>query len=321
MQKIQHIVIGSAALLWSSTGVLGQFDATTRAAQDVTMAFTVSGRIAALRVKPGAKVQAGQVLIELDDAEQRAAVALRRLEADSDIGLRLATQRLELEKIEQQRFEQRADRKSAESLDSTAAQAAYQLANLELEQAQMRIEQAKLQLRLAEARLDQFALRAPFDGIVERIDASTGQVVNSQTPILRLLQSDELWIDANVPTEQTYDLNTGSSVWVRAKRGDQPAPIEGRIETLSSVVDPQTDTRLVRVKVPNRGELLVGAHVTVAFAPPAAAEPASDAELSHGAPRPRPDAVTAVASKPAAGRDAPRAVSTEGSSATASAVP
>jgi len=165
---------------------------------------------------------------------------------------------------------------------------------------QLQMDQARLELRLAEARLEQFTLRAPFDGTVGRLDVSTGQVVDSQNPILRLIRSEELWIDANIPTERTYELGTGSSAWVTSKSGNDAAPIEGRIESLSSVIDPKTDTRLVRVKIQNLGGLLVGAHVTVAFTPPdaaralggdshprslAVADHASSPDLDHGSPQ------------------------------------
>jgi RND family efflux transporter MFP subunit len=306
-----RIVIGSAALLWAVTSAAGQYDATTHAPQDVTLAFTVPGRVATLRVPVGAKVEAGQVLAELDDTEQRARVELRRLAAGSDVALRLATQRLALATIEGKR----ARRKDAKSLESIAAQAARDLANLELEQSQLQMDQARLELRLAEARLEQFTLRAPFDGTVERIDLAPGQAVDPQRPILRLIRSEELWIDANVPTERTHDLQTGASAWVTSKGVGDTAPIEGRIESLSSVIDPKTDTRRVRVKIANSDGLLVGAHVTVAFAPPGAAH------ALGGDSQPQPVAIADRVSSTASDRGSPRRAALDGSGPDPSAVP
>ena len=74
MRMASTIVVGSAALLLVTTSAPGQIDATTRAPQDVTLAFTVSGRITALRVASGEKVQAGQILVDLDDTEPRVKV-------------------------------------------------------------------------------------------------------------------------------------------------------------------------------------------------------------------------------------------------------
>jgi len=116
MRTSNRIVIGSVALLWVTASAMGQFDATARAPQDVMLAFTVSGRIAVLRVPLGV-VQLGQVLAELDDTEQRARVALRRLAADIDVALRLATQRLAQAEIE----DRRTDRKGARSHEAMAA--------------------------------------------------------------------------------------------------------------------------------------------------------------------------------------------------------
>ena len=130
MRMTSTLVVGSAVLFLVATSAPGQIDATTRALQDVTLAFTVSGRITALRVASGEKVQAGQILVELDDTEPRVKVDLHRLAADSNVALRLAMQRLELAKIEQDRSSSRVKN----NRDSTDAQAERQLADLELEQ-------------------------------------------------------------------------------------------------------------------------------------------------------------------------------------------
>ncbi len=263
---------------------LGQFDATTKAPHDVELAFSISGRIASIKVEPGMTVEAGQTLIELDDQGHQAQLELDRLQAESDVQVRVAQQRLELAKLDEQRFKQRVKHKSAERIEYQQAQAARKLAELELEQARQQHKQAEQRFRLAKARHDQYALRAPTDGTIERVFASQGQLVNAGQPIVRLLQNQTLWVDAAVPTEQTYDLSVGNPAWVLPQQPYYDQPIEGRIIHLAQVIDAETDTRRVRVQIPNEIGLLVGAYVTVTFQDPSLAPPTLDTTARPGTP-------------------------------------
>ncbi len=163
---------------------LGQFDATTKAPHDVELAFSISGRIASIKVEPGMTVEAGQTLIELDDQGHQAQLELDRLQAESDVQVRVAQQRLELAKLDEQRLKQLVKHKSAERIEYQQAQAARELAELELEQAQEQHKQAEQRLGVAKARHDQYALRAPTGGTIERVFASQGQRVNAGQPFL-----------------------------------------------------------------------------------------------------------------------------------------
>ncbi|MEE9212609.1 MAG: efflux RND transporter periplasmic adaptor subunit [Phycisphaeraceae bacterium] len=264
------LLLGSGAAT-----ALGQFDATTKAPHDVELAFSISGRIASIKVEPGMTVEAGQTLIELDDQGHQAQLELDRLQAESDVQVRVAQQRLELAKLDEQRSKQ-----LIQSAERT--QAARKLAELELEQARQQHKQAEQRFRLAKARHDQYALRAPTDGTIERVFASQGQLVNAGQPIVRVLQNQTLWVDAAVPTEQTYDLSVGSPAWVLPQQPYYDQPIEGRIIHLAQVIDAETDTRRVRVQIPNEIGLLVGAYVTVTFQKPA--PQARDANARSGTP-------------------------------------
>jgi len=249
----------SCLLAWTPLTVAAQIDATTRAHRDLTAAFIVGGRVAEIAVKPGAMVKAGQVLARLDDALAMAALDLARLEATSDVAVRVARTRLEIARIELRRLKAT----SPGSAESQLAEADVNLAELVVQQAEGQQELAKARFRQAQVHHEQHTLRAPFAGVVERVFAGAGQVLADQAPVLRLVHDEVLWIDADVPTDLTYNLRVGAAVKIVPKTSESDVTLAGRVMHLSSVVDAQTDTRRVRLSVTHGGKLLTGAHVSL----------------------------------------------------------
>ena len=112
-------------------------------------------------------------------------------------------------------------------------------------------------------------MRAARAGVVEQVTVREGETVEERKPILRMVVTDPLWVDAMVATRQTLGLKLGSPAWVSHKDliGHEK-PIEGQVIHIASVADAASETRLVRVSVPNPDNLPAGAHVTVSFVPP-----------------------------------------------------
>jgi membrane fusion protein (multidrug efflux system) len=142
------------------------------AIEDVAIASEVPGKVIAINFSSGTPVQAGDVLVQLDAAEDRA--QLEALRAD-----------LNLARIENERVTKL--RGSAAFSQSQLDRSESLLASL---QAQVERQQVVLQRK---------TLRAPFDGVLGIRQVSRGTIVAPGDPIVRLQSLAPIYLDFTVP--------------------------------------------------------------------------------------------------------------------------
>ena len=256
-----------------STAAAAPVSAVTTAKHDLRLAFTVPGRVAKVHVKPGDTVKAGATLIELEDEAGRASVELYALKANSTVSVDAADAEHKLAAVEEGRVREAFEKSAAGNFEVERAELQTRLAALRRAQAVEAAEQAKLQLAAARIAHDAYSLEARIDGTIEEVIVSEGETVETLKPVLRLVAADPLVIDAYVPTLDSLTLKPGAPAWVRARTADsaESAPLQGTIVYVAQVADARSDTRLVRVELPNPDKHPAGTHVTVDFTAPRAA--------------------------------------------------
>ncbi len=185
----------------------GTVDACNRA----RMAPITGGRIAALPVAEGDRVEAGQILLELwnDDAraqlnlaeKERLAAVARADEActAADVARREAAR---IDRLHEQGLTSEENADLAES-NARAKAAACQATRRTIEVNDARVE-------LARAMLEQTILRAPFAGTVAEINGEIGEVV-TPSPV-------------GIPTLPAVDLIDNSCIYVTAPIDEIDAP-------------------------------------------------------------------------------------------------
>jgi len=169
----------------------------------VDVGAQVSGQITRLLVSPGARVEKGALLVEIDPSVQRATVdagraslaSLRAQITEQQAQLKLASQQL---KRQQQLAAEEATRQ--EDVQIAEAQVAGAAARIDHLKAQM--QQTQASLKADEARLGYTRIYAPMSGTVVSVDAREGQTLNAtyQTPnILRIadLTAMTVWTDVS----------------------------------------------------------------------------------------------------------------------------
>jgi HlyD family secretion protein len=185
----------------------GTVDACNRA----KLAPAMGGQIADLPVKKGQQVKAGQVLLELWNADQRArvvqaerdavAAASRAREAcvTADVAARNASRILKL----------RADKLVSEGdADRAVGDADASAAGCAAARDQERVAQARVDVTRAE--LERTILRAPFAGVIAEINGEVGEFV-TPSPM-------------GVMTPPTVDLVDGSCLYISAPIDEVDAP-------------------------------------------------------------------------------------------------
>ena len=280
-RTVRHVIWMMVAVV--SVGVMdstchGQVEAVTRARYDLKLGFTVGGKVQHLAVKPGDRVKKGQLLMELEDEEGKSLVALYTIRASSDLEMRSAEAALRLAKVEEKAIRKAFENDAAKPIEVERAQIRTTQAQLELRMTAQRGLETQQQLAQAKTRHQQYVMRAPTSGVVDLISVEHGEMVEALKPILRLVTIDPLWVDAAVPTDQTLRLKRGDTAWVRSNLLGHEQTVAGKIIHLAEVADAASDTRLVRVEVPNPQLLPAGGPVSVSFEPPS---PGSSTAAEH----------------------------------------
>jgi RND family efflux transporter MFP subunit len=122
----------------------------------------------------GDRVAAGDVLLRLDDEVQAARIGLARVAAEAEADLRQAQVQHQEALAVLARTQQAAARGAATDWEVRQARARVDVAKAAADGAEerRRIEQRRLELELAQQA--QLVIRAPFDGVVTRLDTVPG---------------------------------------------------------------------------------------------------------------------------------------------------
>jgi len=201
---------------------------TARANESVEVRPKVAERVREIRFVEGQHVERGDVLILLENAEARAAVAAAKATlVDSESKYVRGQELFRSQLISESELESLAARRDAD-------QAA---------------------LDAAEARLADTVVRAPFAGVVGLRRVSVGSLVGPSTIITTLDDTDIIKLDFDVPETALSHVAAGLPVVARSAAWPE-TPFAGTVATVDTRVDPVTRTITVRALVPNPKRLL-----------------------------------------------------------------
>lgn len=213
-----------------------QAPGTARANESVEIRPQISERITAIHFEEGQRVEAGQVLVELEDTEARAALAAARAAlVESESQIRRARQLFETRALSASEVDQRLAQRDA---DRAAVDA-------------------------AEARLADTDVSAPFPGRVGLRRVSLGSLVTPDTMITTLDDTDTIKLDFDVPEASISLLAAGLPVEARSTAW-RDVLFRGSVGSVDTRVDPVSRTVTVRAILPNEeGRLRPGMFLTV----------------------------------------------------------
>lgn len=211
---------------------------TAYANESVDVTSKSSNTITAIRFDEGARVRRGQVLVEFDSAEARAALD----EAEAELA--------------------DAESQFNRSRDLFAQRA---LSQAQLDQLEATLKATRARVSAARARLDDTVIRAAFDGRTGFRRVSVGSLVSPGTVITTLDDTSVIKLDFTVPESYLFALKRGLDV-TATTAGFRDVTFSGKVTNLESRVDPVTRSITVRAELPNPdGRLRPGMFMTVAL--------------------------------------------------------
>ena len=224
-----------------------------RSRQNVMLRPEIAGRIMALGFTDGARVNAGQTLVQLDDTLQRAEVQ----QSLAQVSIAKANYVRNQELVAQNFVAQRV-------LDESAAS----------------LQVAEAQLSLSCARLDRMRIVAPFSGVVGIRNINLGDYVKDGADLINLEDIGSLYVDFRLP--ERYQGKVTLQQPVELELDAFPNRIfRAKVEAIDPLIDANGRSIGVRALLPNTaGELKpmpVGARPGAAPSAPALAKSAPPA--------------------------------------------
>jgi membrane fusion protein (multidrug efflux system) len=219
--------VGTAAAKGAEWESLLESVGSVAAGRGVTISNEVPGVVRAIRFDSGAKVRAGQVLVELDASVERAQLSSLQARRDLATTSAIRTRRLE-------------------------AGGASTKAQLDADESQLKTVSADA--RALEAQIEKKTIRAPFGGKLGIRSVNLGQYLNPGTPITVLESLDAVYIDFTVPQQQVARVPVGTSVRIVLPGSQPPRTLPGKIAAVDPNVDPLTRAVKLRASVEEVGD-------------------------------------------------------------------
>lgn len=231
----EAVPVEVAALERGEIEAVLRFSTNLEADSQVEVFSQAARQVRQLLVEEGARVSKGQVLLRLQDEEQRTT---------------LAKVQSQLERAKRE-YERQKKMYASELISEQAfSQATYDVEQLELAK-----EEAERQLSYTE-------VRAPISGTVTRRLVGLGDHVVPNQHLFDLVDFNSIVARVHVPEKELARLRLGQPVRISAPALGGEA-VEARVSLLSPVVDPKSGTIKATVKVPDHPGLRPGMYVDV----------------------------------------------------------
>ncbi len=231
---------------------------TLRSSQNVMLRPEIAGRVLSLGFADGARVRAGQVLVQMDDTLQRAEVQ----QSLAQMSVARANHKRNQELVAQSFIAQR-------SLDESAA--ALQVADA--------------QLGLSCARLERMRLIAPFNGVVGIRSVNVGDYVKDGADLINLENIGSLYVDYRLPERYQTKVMPGQTIEVKLDAFSGRL-FKAKVEAVDPLIDANGRSIGVRAVLANTAGEPIAAGGGKGPAPQAASAPTASASAPTVAAKP-----------------------------------
>jgi len=231
---------------------------TVRAAQTSQLASQITGNLAEVRTQEGDRVQRGQILAVIDDAQLRTGVdhaAAAEIAARQEVTA--STSDLALAESTLKRYQNLYDKKSVSPQEFDEVKARYQAALAHRDITSANQDQAKAALGQAHTSLSYTRIQAPFDGVITEKRADPGTLAAPGLPIFTIEGLGHYRLEASLNEGDLRFVRTGEVVAVVVD-ALETTKLKGRVAQIMPAADPGSRSFLVKIELPADARLRTG---------------------------------------------------------------
>lgn len=216
----------------------------------------VSGRVKAISVERGDRVQAGQSIAVLESGVEKANFDLAKERAFLDTSVLLQQARLEFEQRKVKRTEKLLTSKVISAHVQDEAKTEAELASWQLRQAEDERDLAQLELTRAKEVLKRRSVVSPIDGVVVERFKWPGEYVKDE-PVVQVARLDPLWVEVVVPISLYGQIQKNMIAEVFSETPQQEKR-KARVLVVDPLADAASGTFRVRLELPNPDQSILG---------------------------------------------------------------
>ncbi len=234
----------------TTTQFQSSYPATIKGKTDVAIRPQVSGFITSVHVDEGQRVRQGQPLFTLDQVQYQAAVDQAQANVNS------AASAVSTAQITEQNKKRLLEK-------NIISETEWQLASNQLAQARASLAQAQAALTNARKNLAYTVVTAPSDGVVGTISMREGDLASPSATLTTLSDNSEVYAYFSMSERDLLELSQNSGSLQEQIAAMPPVqlqladgsvyPIEGRVATVSGVIDNSTGAASARALFANPG--------------------------------------------------------------------
>ncbi|NDA60873.1 MAG: efflux RND transporter periplasmic adaptor subunit [Chitinophagia bacterium] len=236
-KKENHVEVGKfqiTSALQADTSVNKEYVAEIQSVQNVEIRAKVKGYIESIHADEGQRVSSGQLLFTIRPIEYEAALLKAKAEVKKC-------------ELEVQNVKILAEKNI--------------VSKTELSLALAKLDQAKSEETLAELYVTYTKIRAPFEGIIDRLKFKQGSLIDEGTLLTSISNNRDVYAYFNVSEVEYLDFKSRNTNNNKMTAGlilanNQPHQYKGQVETIESEFDKNTGSIAFRAKFPNPGYLL-----------------------------------------------------------------
>ncbi len=233
----------------SDTILYRDYVADIKAIQNVELRARVQGFLEKVNVDEGQEVKKGQILFKTNEQEYKAELAKAKANLES------AKAEAKVIEFEVERLKIMVDNNVISASELNLTKAKYDAVLAKIEEAKSAMDNAAVQLSYTN-------IRAPFDGIIDRIPLKTGSLVDQGSLFTTVSNISSVHVYFNV-SEKEYleyikskDETTENNVVQLVLADGAPYPYEGIIETMQGEFNANTGSIAFRALFPNPSKIL-----------------------------------------------------------------
>jgi RND family efflux transporter MFP subunit len=223
---------------------------TVRAVQTTQIASQSMGNIVEVRAQEGDRVQGGQTLAVIDDAQPRAAMEQSAAAVTaSQKELSSAETELALAESTLKRYQQLYEKKSISPQEFDEIKARSQGAQARRDMARAAEAQANAALTQSRTSLGNTQIRAPFAGLVTEKKADAGTFASPGMPLFTLEDTRRHRLEATIDESDVHLVRSGETVPV-VLDSIESAEFQGKVAQIVPAADPVSRSFLVKIDLP-----------------------------------------------------------------------